>query len=576
MAITIGGGITIGSGISLGGGTISSSPTPTYSVTPGAGSINEGSGLTFTVSGTNITDGTYYWAINNVTTSTADFGTNSGLFTITGNSGSFTVTPTADNLTEGAETFTVSVLTGSTSGTVVATSTSVTVNDTSTTPAPSYTATPTANNVNEGSSLTINVTGSNITDGTYYWTINNGTTSTADFGTNSGSFSITSNSGSFSVTPTADNLTEGAETFTVQIRTGSTSGTVVATTSTITVNDTSTTPGRGGNRVVFFAYSSAPASFGAYSVDPYTSIVSSTTVPQSTITAGYCASSGNVLMVADGYGQGGTTNTAGNALTTSDGITWNQVTRLPQFSPNPANIRWSGLAYGKGTWVAVAGGPNAQSTQVAYSTNNGSTWTSINPLPSNYYVGGGFGNNIFVALAPFGSNGYSSTDGITWTQGPVRPTNFSTTPVYVPSLNKWYAIDHTPSTSGNLMVATSTNNMSSWTSNTYSTPGILYYDNVLWAYGNGVFVVLNTLQTFSYTSTDGVNWTQHSGVFSGQFYWNKLVWTGTEFIAASTTINPYVSSYWYSPDGATWTQITSVPGDPTGTQGLLLDGLLTS
>ena len=110
MAITIGGGITIGSGISLGGGTISSSPTPTYSVTPGAGSINEGSGLTFTVSGTNITDGTYYWAINNVTTSTADFGTNSGLFTITGNSGSFTVTPTADNLTEGAETFTVQIL----------------------------------------------------------------------------------------------------------------------------------------------------------------------------------------------------------------------------------------------------------------------------------------------------------------------------------------------------------------------------------------------------------------------------------------------------------------------------------
>jgi 6-phosphogluconolactonase (cycloisomerase 2 family) len=241
----LGTGINIGSGIIFApnaGGGIAPPPTPTYSVTPGAGSINEGSSLTFNVTGSNITDGTYYWAINNATTSTADFGTNSGSFTITSNSGSFTVTPTADSLTEGSETFTVSVLTGSVSGTVVATSTSVTVNDTSTTPAPTYTATPTANNVNEGSSLTINVSGSGITDGTYYWTINNATTSTSDFGTNSGSFTITSNSGSFTVTPTADNLTEGAETFTVQIRTGSTSGTVVATTSTITVNDTSTTP----------------------------------------------------------------------------------------------------------------------------------------------------------------------------------------------------------------------------------------------------------------------------------------------------------------------------------------------
>ena len=96
-----------------------------------------------------------------------------------------------------------------------------------------------ATSVNEGSALTFNVTGTNIDNGTYYFTVN---TNAGDFGTSSGSFTITSNAGSFSVTPTADATTEGAETFTVSVRTVSTSGTVVATSSSITINDTSTAP----------------------------------------------------------------------------------------------------------------------------------------------------------------------------------------------------------------------------------------------------------------------------------------------------------------------------------------------
>jgi hypothetical protein len=97
------------------------------------------------------------------------------------------------------------------------------------------------NNINEGSSLTFNVTTTLVDNGTtLYWTANNVSTSDADFSASSGSFSITSNAGSFSITPLADVTTEGSETFAVSIRTGSTSGTVVATSSSITVNDTST------------------------------------------------------------------------------------------------------------------------------------------------------------------------------------------------------------------------------------------------------------------------------------------------------------------------------------------------
>ena len=106
-------------------------------------------------------------------------------------------------------------------------------------PPPTYTVTGAAGSINEGSALTVNVSGLNITNGTYYWTIDS---NAGDFSSSSGSFTITSNAGSFTVTPTADVTTEGAETFTVSIRSGSTSGTILSTSDSLTINDTSTAP----------------------------------------------------------------------------------------------------------------------------------------------------------------------------------------------------------------------------------------------------------------------------------------------------------------------------------------------
>jgi hypothetical protein len=100
------------------------------------------------------------------------------------------------------------------------------------------TITPAATSVNEGSSLTFNVSTVNTADQTLYWTVTN----SGDFSTNTGSFSLANNAGSFSVTPTADTTTEGAETFTASVRTGSTSGPIIATSSSVTINDTSLTP----------------------------------------------------------------------------------------------------------------------------------------------------------------------------------------------------------------------------------------------------------------------------------------------------------------------------------------------
>jgi len=221
-------------------------PTVTYSISPASGSVNEGSTVALNVTTTNLGSGTLYWTISNSTTSNADFSAYNGSVTITGDAGSFTVGPIADYATEGAETFTVQLRTGSTSGTVVATSNTITVNDTSVANAnviaTTYAVTSNVATVSEGNVVLFTVTTANVASNTtLYWTVNNISTSNVDFlnAVVSGSFTISANTGTYSVTALTDYLTEGSETFTTQVRTVSASGTVVATSNTITISDTS-------------------------------------------------------------------------------------------------------------------------------------------------------------------------------------------------------------------------------------------------------------------------------------------------------------------------------------------------
>lgn len=109
---------------------------PTYSVSPSASNVDEGSSVTFTVTTTNISNGTtLYYNVERTSGSEPDandFTAINGSFTITNNSGSFTVTAYDDSETESdSEYFVAKVRTDSVSGTVVATSASVGINDTS-------------------------------------------------------------------------------------------------------------------------------------------------------------------------------------------------------------------------------------------------------------------------------------------------------------------------------------------------------------------------------------------------------------------------------------------------------------
>ena len=144
-------------------------PPPSYSVTAPA-SINEGSSGTINISTTNVSNGTVlYWSVSTGDTPVDFDSPASGSVTISNNAASFSVTPTADLTTEGAETATVNIRTGSQAGSIVATDT-FTINDTSITPSGSISFTG-ASFATEGSG-NLGFSFSNTVDGTYYYDVN--------------------------------------------------------------------------------------------------------------------------------------------------------------------------------------------------------------------------------------------------------------------------------------------------------------------------------------------------------------------------------------------------------------------
>lgn len=98
------------------------------------------------------------------------------------------------------------------------------------------TITPSTTSVTEGNAVTFTVSVNNQFTGDMYYSVTGGPTD-ADFAENaSGSFSVTNGSGTFDLTLIADGIAE-SDTFQVQLRRDSTSGTLFDTTASISVTD---------------------------------------------------------------------------------------------------------------------------------------------------------------------------------------------------------------------------------------------------------------------------------------------------------------------------------------------------
>ena len=204
---------------------ISFIPITVSTITTSTNAVNEGTALIFTVTTRNASDNTsLYWTINNTTTDISDFSGLSGYFTVTGNSGSFSITPLEDILTEGVETFTVSVRSDSITGIELIKSQTITINDTS---IATYSLTRSVASVNEGSSFTI--TFATNQSASFPYTITGVTA--ADI-SGASLIGTATNGQVLTFNVAADVLTEGTETFTISLNNG------LASTS-VTINDTS-------------------------------------------------------------------------------------------------------------------------------------------------------------------------------------------------------------------------------------------------------------------------------------------------------------------------------------------------
>lgn len=213
------------------------SQSPTYTIVPQQYSVNEGGVFTFNVTTTNVLNGTtLYWTINNLTTTNDDFVATSGSFTINNNAGSFTVDTEPDAPGGSGEYFIVNLKTGSTSGPTVRNTPPLIINEVGV--GNTYSITPSVFSVTEGNSVTFTVNTTNVANGTtLYWMINYIYAEAGDFDIIYGEFTINNNTGSFTV-DTIDDLTDDVtKLFNVSVKTGSTSGVIIATSDVITINN---------------------------------------------------------------------------------------------------------------------------------------------------------------------------------------------------------------------------------------------------------------------------------------------------------------------------------------------------
>ena len=214
-------------------------PDPSYTLTASNSSPNEGDTVTFTLTGTDAYAGTHYYMMGSTAGNSSDISSSvTGNYYYNGSTGSFSITITEDYLTEGSETLLAQARVQGTGGPVVA-STTVTVNDTSQTV--SATCTPDVSTVNEGSNVTFTVNTTNFTSGTLNWdTVRSADMESTDISATSGTVSISGSTGSIVITATADGYTETGQTESFQVRVYDPNGTVMVTSSSVTISDTST------------------------------------------------------------------------------------------------------------------------------------------------------------------------------------------------------------------------------------------------------------------------------------------------------------------------------------------------
>ena len=263
---------------------------------------------------------------------------------------------------------------------------------------------------------------------------------------------------------------------------------------------------------------------------------------------------------------GGGSNASSNTsiATSTNGITWSNVTNDPFLNGSCLTVAWNGSLW-------IAGGSSNTNTKIAYSTN-GITWTNVTNDPflngicftvawnGSLWVAGGNSNNTSLVY---------SSDGITWHA--IIETD--------PFLNgqcRWIAWN------GSYWIAVGNGNV--------TIDGITYYismaqstDGIHWSYvypgpfqeHAGITIAWNgslwvagglpatpTIKSIAYCSGDGTVSTNWVSISSPDPFplgiCNTIAWNGSLWVAGGSS-NTTKTSIAYSTSGTTWTNIINDP-----------------
>ena len=215
-------------------------PTTDYSITATNTVVYEGDNVYCNVLAPNSPDGeTVYWFIGHITTNDADFVEVNGSRTIINGQAAIEVSPLIDPDNERDEYFTVKLRKDSPTGDVVASTTSIRLSNTSSTA--TYLVNVFNTKITRGESTPVNITTTEIPNGTLiYWTIEHLSTVNSDFVKNTGVVQIVDNSAGFTLQTISSTTTRMRESFRIQLRLGSISGTILASSEVLTLKETVT------------------------------------------------------------------------------------------------------------------------------------------------------------------------------------------------------------------------------------------------------------------------------------------------------------------------------------------------
>ena len=199
------------------------------------------------------------------------------------------------------------------------------------------------------------------------------------------------------------------------------------------------------------------------------------------------------------------------AAYSDDGIVWKELPRVPLHT-------WSDISYGNGVFVAIMYGRD--SSEAAYSMDEGKTWT-ISTLPfSGDWKHIAFGNSIFVAVPLNGDQlAYSIDMGKTWMTATLPSSGDLSGIVY---------------SEGKFIVKGSSNAVA------YSDDGIMWNELPLspagaWAkvvYGDGKFVaVARSNVKATYTVDGGRTWLEST--LPSSTYWDDVAYGDGVFVAVA-------------------------------------------